>query len=163
MSRASHPRPTRFIYLHAWQVTCQDYLSHYHGRFVAMVDKYINPSTCARWSGAVFYSLRRVTWDPFVRFRLPIPVYSRTPTFPPKIHASKAAAITSSTTITATTVAFSNSAPAERSSINSDQRPLSRANRTAVPKCKSTLLISSRLTHQPSCATRASSPICTRP
>ncbi len=46
--------------------------------------------------------------------------YSRTPTCPPKARALNAAPTTNPTMITATTVAFSNSAPAAKSSINSD-------------------------------------------
>src|SRR5688500_4380602 len=45
-------------------------------------------------------------------------IYSRTPTCPPKARANSAAPTTRPTMITATTVAFSNSAPAAKSHIN---------------------------------------------
>src|SRR6267142_6607719 len=46
--------------------------------------------------------------------------YSLTPTCPPRARATSAAPTTKPTITTATTVAFSNSAPAAKSSINSD-------------------------------------------
>ena len=83
-------------------------------RIIAPVKKRI----CAR---SVFSESRPwVTSSRIFRLAGLLKYYSRTPTWPPRARANNAAPTTSPTMITATTVAFSNSAPAAKSSMSKD-------------------------------------------